>query len=84
MTRNFNLKVHLPMSIPKNSPPHDPWYPLVAAAQYVGVHPQTLRQAIREREIAASRRGDYGHYRLRLSELNRWALSHETPARKRA
>ena len=64
------------------SPHYDPWLGLTDSASYTGRHPQTLREAVRSKELVASRNGDKGHYRIRLSELNRWMRSMETPARK--
>ena len=64
------------------SPHYDPWLGLTDSASYTGRHPQTLREAVRSKELVASRNGDKVHYRIRLSELNRWMRSMETPARK--
>ena len=52
------------------------------AASYLRIHPREFRRMVAEREIAVVRRGDRGHIRIRLSELNRWVRRNERPARR--
>lgn len=69
--------------IPASLMCHDPALSLQEAAAYLGgMHPVELRRLIRGREIAAIRRGDRGHYKIRLSELNRWLEANTVPARR--
>lgn len=62
----------------------DPALTLAEAAVYLSVHPVELRALARRREIAVIRRGERGHMRFRLSELNRWMERHTVPARRSA
>ena len=62
----------------------DPALSLAEAAVYLSVHPVELRGMARRREIAVIRRGERGHMRFRLSELNRWLERHTVPARRAA
>lgn len=48
------------------------WLATIEAAEYVGCHPETLREAARLREIAHSRRGPRGHLRFTTDDLDRW------------
>ncbi|WP_425474830.1 helix-turn-helix domain-containing protein [Nocardioides cheoyonin] len=53
----------------------DSYVRLSLAAQIVDVHPETLRRAIRDGRLTASRTGpggSAGHYRVRLADLDRW------------
>ena len=63
-------------------PPFDPLIACTEAAEYLAVHPRELRRMATLREIASVRRGRHGHLKFRLSELNRWAEHHTTPARR--
>lgn len=64
---------------------HDPALSLQEAAGYLGgMHPVELRRLIRMREISVIRRGDRGHIKIRLSELNRWLEANTIPARRLA
>ena len=51
-----------------------------AAAQRVGMHPETIREAVRDRELKARRNGDRGRLRIAAEELSRWFLRHHKPA----
>lgn len=51
-----------------------------AAAAHVGMHPETIRQAIRENELKARRRGFQGRYRISIAELERWFNEKHKPA----
>lgn len=62
----------------------DPALSLAEAAIYLSVHPVELRGMARRREIAVIRRGDRGHIKIRLSELNRWLEANTVPARRLA
>ncbi len=62
----------------------DPVLGLAEAAEYLAMHPVELRRIVREREITCVRRGDLGHIKIRLSELNRYLERHTIPARKLA
>ena len=56
--------------------------PLREAARLAGVHVDTLRDAVRLREVAAVRHGARGHIRIRLSEIDRWLRRQTIPARR--
>ncbi len=62
----------------------DPALSLAEAAIYLSVHPTELRALARRREIACIRRGERGHMRFRLSELNRFLERLTIPARRSA
>ena len=65
----------------KNAP-YDPLLNCTDAANYLAVHPRELRRMALLRELACVRRGPLGHMKFRLSELNRWADSHTTRAKR--
>lgn len=53
------------------------------AAQYSGRHEQTLRKAVRARELGCLRRGRTGRLFFRQSHLDTWLKGHEVrPARQ--
>lgn len=63
----------------------DPVYDIHAAAEYCGGrHCQTLRRAVRQRELACIRRGRRGHLYFRRSHLEAWLRRHEVRAARRA
>ena len=47
-------------------------YSVIEAAKILGVHPETVRRAIREDNLPASRFGNRGHYRIASIELDRF------------
>jgi excisionase family DNA binding protein len=49
----------------------DPWLTYQQAAQIVGVHKNTLRAAVRRKELEVSRIS-HTIVRIRLSAVNRW------------
>lgn len=51
-----------------------------AAASAVGMHPETIREAIRNRDLKARRNGDRGRLRISADELQRWFLRTHKPA----
>ncbi len=60
---------------------HDPVYDIHAAAAYAGgLHVQTVRRAVRERELSCIRRGRRGHLYFRQSHLDAWLRRHEVRA----
>lgn len=61
---------------------HDPALPCEDAAAYLGMTARELRVLASRRELAHVRRGERGHLKFRLSELNRWLARHEVPARR--
>lgn len=63
-------------------PEFDRAVPLVEAAELSGRHPQTLRQAVRQRELPAIRRGRRGHILIRLSALDAWLRRDTIPERR--
>jgi excisionase family DNA binding protein len=65
-----------------NAVPYDPLLSVSEAANYIDRHPETLRQAVREREIACVRTHPRGPMKFRLSVLNAWVKSKEQPARR--
>ena len=56
--------------------------PLLEAAELAACHPQTLRKAVRRRELSVVRRGPRGHVKVRLSALEAWLRSQTIPARR--
>jgi len=62
----------------------DPCLSLAEAAVYLSMHPVELRGMARRREIACIRRGERGHLKFRLSELNRFLDRLTIPARRQA
>ncbi|GMU56468.1 MAG: hypothetical protein AMXMBFR33_56140 [Candidatus Xenobia bacterium] len=58
----------------------DPILDVFMAAVYTGRHEQTLREAVRQRELACCRTGTRGHMRFRLSHLNAWLARQEQRA----
>ena len=67
-------------------PAYDPILGTADAAQYLGVHPETLKKWARLRQIASVRnsanpRGS--EVRFRLSALNAWVKAHEIEEAKR-
>lgn len=68
-------------------PSYDPILDLVEAAQYLKIHPETLKRKARERDIASVRNAQKGgsKVRFRLSALNAWVRAHEIkPLRSQA
>jgi len=65
-----------------NAVAYDPLLSVSEAAKYVDRHPETLRKAVRAREIACVRRMDRGRIQFRLSVLNAWVKAQEQPARR--
>lgn len=61
-------------------PAYDPLFGIADAAQYLGVHTETLKKWARLRQIA-SVRSSVNHrgseVRFRLSALNSWVKAHE-------
>ena len=68
------------LQVPKHL--EDRALPIQEAAQYAGVHAQTLRTAARVGEIAFIRRGHLGHYKFRVSALDAWLARFTTAARR--
>ena len=62
----------------------DIWLAPKEAAEYAGHHPQTILKACRMKELGHCRRGQYGHIRIRRSEVDRWMRRHEVPVRRSA
>lgn len=61
----------------------DPVLNIHEAAQYASRHEQTLRKAVRAREIGCLRRGRAGRLFFRKSHLDAWLRGHEVrPARR--
>lgn len=61
----------------------NPVFNIRQAAEYTGRHPQTLRRAVRERELGCLRRGRTGRLFFRQSHLDTWLKGHEVrPARQ--
>lgn len=59
----------------------DPWYSVQEAADYLGFHPQTVRNWMSKGELAFFRSpGKRGRIRIRRSELDRFAQPVPTPA----
>jgi len=58
----------------------DVWYSAEEAALHCGCHAQTIRKACRMRELAHRQKGQFGHLRIRKSELDRWMKRDEVPA----
>lgn len=53
------------------------------ARRYLGgMSEREFRRLCDERELAVVRRGQRGHIRVRLSELDRWIGDHTIPARQ--
>ena len=65
-----------------NAVAYDPLLSVSEAAEYVDRHPETLRKAVRAREIACVRKKARGRMQFRLSVLNAWVKSQEQPARR--
>lgn len=53
-------------------PSADPRLTVAQAAEYSGMHPQSIRQACQRRELEHERRGSQGQIRIRLSRIERW------------
>lgn len=63
----------------------DPVLDIHAAAVYCGgLHVQTVRKAVRLRELACIRRGRRGHLYFRRSMLDAWLRRYEVRAARRA
>lgn len=61
----------------------NPVFNIHQAAQYCGRHEQTLRKAVRERELGCLRRGQTGRLFFRQGHLDAWLRGHEVrPARQ--
>jgi excisionase family DNA binding protein len=62
------------MKTARESPAYDPLMPTSEAAAYLSIHPDTLREMARLRQIASVP----GHrLRFRLSHLNNYITKHE-------
>lgn len=61
----------------------DQAYPIELAAELAGCSVETLRRAVRRREIAAIRNGARGHIKIRASALDSW-LKRQTISALRA
>ena len=65
--------------------PYEPLLTVAEAAEYVCRCRETIRRAVRARELACVRGPKRAsHLRFRLSDLNAWIKSHEQPARRLA
>ena len=53
---------------------------VAAAAQMYSLHPRTVSDAIRCRELPALREGTRGVYRISVAELDKWFRKRWTPA----
>ncbi len=64
----------------------DRMLPLQAAAELAGLHPQTVRAAVRRRELAVVRLGanPKGKCYIRLSALDAWLRRQTIPASRRS
>jgi excisionase family DNA binding protein len=82
LTTEELMKKQPPANRAAHAVAYDPLLSVAEAAAYIDRHPETLRQAVREREIACVRNHPRGRMQFRLSVLNAWVKSKEQPARK--
>ena len=61
----------------------DRMLPTLEAAEYLGLHPETLRKMARLRQIAHVQHKQHGRMRFRLSDLNNWLAKGYVPERRR-
>lgn len=77
-------RVKVALDLAKGHPSFDPVLDASEAANYAGRCVETIRRAVRLRELAAVRApGRSSHIRVRLSALNAWLKRMETPASRR-
>ena len=66
-----------------NCPGYDPLFDVKGAAGYASCSEETIRRAVRLRELGCCRTGGpQSHIRVRLSALNAWLGGMENTARK--
>lgn len=56
------------------------WLTTREAAEVTGLHPETIREAVRERSLKARRKGHRGFYRISSQELQTWFNRTHRPA----
>ena len=67
-----------------DAPGYDPRFDVKGAAKYANRSDETIRRAVRGKELACERPSARGHIRIKLSALNAWLKRMEEPARKNA
>lgn len=60
----------------------DPWLRVEDVAAITTFHPDSIRAAAREKELAYYRRGRKGEFKFRLSDVERWMNRGRVKARR--
>ncbi len=48
------------------------WFSTRQAAEFAGLHPKTVRNALEAGELVGSQRREGGHWRIHHKDLNAW------------